>query len=103
MSDRLSNLDVGVLGQLIEAVADRISDNIAASLQQRAEPPTGSPWLDFNQARAYLGFSRDRLYKLTAARAIPCRKRPDGQRLIFHRDELDHWLETTYPRLDRLP
>ena len=48
-------------------------------------------------AAAYLGFSRDRLYKLTAARAIPCRKKRDGQGLLFHRGELDRWLEREYP------
>ena len=45
---------------------------------------------------AYLGFSRDRLYKLTAARAIPFRKKREGQALLFHRDELDRWLEAEY-------
>jgi excisionase family DNA binding protein len=45
----------------------------------------------------YLGFSRDRLYKLTAARAIPFRKKRDGQGLLFHRGELDRWLEREYP------
>src|SRR5205807_3726934 len=34
-----------------------------------------SPWLDVVGACAYLGFSRDRLYKLSAAGAIPCRKK----------------------------
>lgn len=45
---------------------------------------------------AYLAFSRDRLYKLTAARAIPFRKKHDGQGLLFHRDELDRWVEAEY-------
>jgi excisionase family DNA binding protein len=55
-----------------------------------------SPWLDFDAALAYLGFSRDRLYKLTAARAIPFRKKRGGHALLFHRDELDRWLEAEY-------
>jgi excisionase family DNA binding protein len=44
----------------------------------------------------YLGFSRDRLYKLTAARAIPFRKKRDGQGLLFHREELDRWVEAEF-------
>ncbi len=40
--------------------------------------------------------SRDRLYKLTAARAIPFRKKRDGQGLLFRRDELDRWVEAEY-------
>ena len=60
-------------------------------------PAAPTPWLDFDAALAYLGFSRDRLYKLTAARAIPFRKKRDGQGLLFHRGELDRWLEQEYP------
>jgi excisionase family DNA binding protein len=72
------------------------SDNAA-----RGQEP-GSPWLNLEGACAYLGFSRDQLYKLTAAHAIPFRKKAGGQGLRFHRDELDAWMETRYPRLDRL-
>src|SRR5205807_8513195 len=59
-----------------------------------------SPWLDVVGACAYLGFSRDRLYKLSAAGAIPCRKKRGGQGLLFHREELDAWVESAYERLD---
>ena len=45
---------------------------------------------------AYLGFGRDRLYKLTSAHAIPCRKKRRGQGLLFRRDELDRWIEAEY-------
>jgi excisionase family DNA binding protein len=80
--------------ELLEALAERV----AALLGEReAAAPLESPWLDFEAARAYLRFSRDQLYKLTAARAIPFRKKRDGHGLLFHRDELDQWLEREYP------
>ena len=79
--------------RLLDALAERIADRVAARLEQ---PPPQSPWLDFEGAREYLRFSRDQLYKLTAARAIPFRKRRGGQGLLFHRDELERWLETAY-------
>ena len=47
-------------------------------------------------AASTCAFSRDQLYKLTAARAIPFRKKRDGQGLLFHRGELDRWLEAAY-------
>ncbi len=75
---------------LAERVAHLVNERIEAAGPQ-------SPWLDFDAALAYLGFSRDRLYKLTAARAIPFRKKRDGQGLLFHRGELDRWLEQEYP------
>jgi excisionase family DNA binding protein len=58
--------------------------------------------LTFDQACAYLGFSRDTLYKLTAAKAIPVRKKQEGQGLRFRREELDDWMDIQYPRVDRL-
>jgi excisionase family DNA binding protein len=80
--------------ELLEALAERV----AALMRDATDTaPAESPWLDFEAARAYLRFSRDQLYKLTAARAIPFRKKRDGHGLLFHRDELDQWLEREYP------
>lgn len=93
-------LTLTISPELLEALAQRIAELVHQ--QALTDEPAPSPWLDFEAARAYLGFSRDTLYKLTAARAIPCRKKQDGQGLRFHRAELDAWMETHYPRLDRL-
>jgi excisionase family DNA binding protein len=82
-----------------EEVTERVAERLAA---QTPETGDASPWLDLEGACAYLGFSRDVLYKLTAARAIPCRKKQNGQGLRFHRDELDRWMHEQYPRVDRL-
>jgi excisionase family DNA binding protein len=87
-------LTVALPDGLLEAAAERVAELL---LEQMPAPAAASPWLDFEGAIAYLGFSRDRLYKLTAARAIPFRKKRDGQGLLFHRDELDRWLDEEYP------
>ena len=92
---------VTVPEDLIEAIAQRVVDLLRAD-DRRVREDAASPWLDFRAACAYLGFSRDQLYKLTAAGAIPVRKKAGGQGLRFHRDELDAWMESAYPRLDRL-
>jgi excisionase family DNA binding protein len=84
---------------LVEQIAQRVAQLLQV---QEASRPEASPWLDFDAACAYLGFSKDKLYKLTAAHAIPARKKVGGQGLLFHRDELDAWIEANYPRLDRL-
>ncbi len=83
-----------VSDELLCALAERTATLVAERLEpvQRSE----SPWLDFDGALAYLGFSRDRLYKLTAARAIPFRKKREGQGLLFHKGELDRWIDTHY-------
>jgi excisionase family DNA binding protein len=100
MADR-PDLAIRVPAALIDAIADAVSDRLAHRLAPPTEEPV-SPWLDFEAACAYLGFSRDALYKLTAARAIPVRRKAGGQGLRFHRAELDAWLQETYPRVDRL-
>jgi excisionase family DNA binding protein len=87
-----------VPGELVEAIAQRVAELLREQAAPAGEP--ASPWLDLEGACAYLGFSRDRLYKLTAAGAIPCRKKRGGQGLLFHRAELDAWVEDAYERLD---
>ena len=87
--------------EVLEALARRVAALLAKQVSVVAAPAT--PWLDVQAACAHLGFSRDRLYKLTAARAIPFRKKRDGQGLLFHRGELDRWLEQQYPQEGWLP
>jgi excisionase family DNA binding protein len=100
MSDQLT---LAIPAALIDGIAQRVVELLRHDRSLEPEEQPASPWLTFDQACAYLGFSRDALYKLTAARAIPFRKKQGGQGLRFHRDELDAWMETQYPRLDRLP
>ena len=95
MSDGMptrGELRLHVPEELLDALAELVAARVGEQLPARVE----SPWLDFEGARAYLRFSRDQLYKLTAARAIPFRKRRGGQGLLFHRDELDRWLQAAY-------
>jgi excisionase family DNA binding protein len=92
-------LQISLPAGLVEQIAARVADLLQAEGPEDGE--VRSPWLDFEGACAYLGFSRDALYKLTAASAIPVRKKLGGQGLRFHRDELDGWMEVNYPRLDR--
>ena len=80
--------------ELLAALAERVALLVRERGETSGQAP--SPWLDFEGAMAYLGFGRDRLYKLTSARPIPCRKKRDGQGLLFHRDELDRWIEAEY-------
>ena len=91
-------LAVVIPAELVEALAARVAELLG---RDRPRQEQLSPWLDVAGACAYLGFSRNTLYRLTAARAIPCRKKLDGQGLRFHREELDAWMEEQYPRIDR--
>jgi excisionase family DNA binding protein len=97
-ADQLT-LTVGLPARLLDALAERLCDLLAERVAEQA----GSPWLSLPQAAAYLGFTRDKLYKLSAARAIPVRKKRDGQGLLFHRAELDQWVEHQYEREGWLP
>lgn len=94
-------LTLAIPEELVEQVAQRILELLEQREAAADQPPT-SPWLTFAQACTYLGLSRNALYKLTAARAIPCRKKQRGQGLRLHRGELDQWMQSQYPRLDRL-
>jgi excisionase family DNA binding protein len=91
-----AELSLPIPTDLVEAIAQRVAELTREQITEACAP--ASPWLDFSAAASYLGFSADKLYKLTAAKAIPLRKKRDGQGLLFHRDELDQWLESRYPR-----
>ena len=95
-----TTLQLEVPGQLIEQIAQRVAELLRDT--HASIVGAGSPWLDFDAACIYLGFTPDTLYKLTAAGAIPCRKKAGGQGLRFHCEELDTWMDAAYPRLDRL-
>ena len=86
---------------LLDALADAVAERLVRRLPVPGDVAV-SPWMDFEAARAYLGFSRDGLYKLTAAGAIPFRRKAGGQGLRFQRGELDAWMDEAYPRVDRL-
>ena len=71
-------LQITVPAGLVEQIAARVAELLQPdSRSDSAE--AGSPWLDFDAASAYLGFSRDALYKLTAAKAIPVQKKSAGK------------------------
>ena len=86
-------LTLTIPDELLAAIAERL----AALRPPRPDTEQRrSPWLDAVEAAAYLGISRSQLYKLTAANALPVRKRRHGQGLRFGRDDLDAWVETEY-------
>ena len=93
MSPKACELQLTVPEELLDALARRVARLVG---NRFAPPGPVSPWLDVEAALEYLPFSRDQLYKLTAAKAIPFRKKRDGQGLLFHRGELDRWLEAAY-------
>jgi excisionase family DNA binding protein len=79
----VSNLETDVLNELARRVA--------ALLDGRRD---ASPWMSAPEAAEYLRYPLKRVYNLTAANAIPHHRQ--GGRLVFHRDELDNWLEGFY-------
>jgi len=96
MSDQGSELELTVVvpEELLRALAERIAALVHNRDQTIGQPQ--SPWLDAAAAAAYIDVSRNQLYKLTAANAIPLHRKRHGQGLRFRREELDGWLEAEY-------
>lgn len=85
MSDGLRlQLPPDALEALVEQVAALVVERIG---EARAE----SPWLTVREVAAYTKLPVARVYKLTAADAIPCHR--VGSRILVHRAELDSYLE----------
>lgn len=82
------NLSPVDLQQIAHAVADELE---ARGTGRPAATP--SPFLDVDEAAAYLRAGRQRIYDLTHAGSLDaCR---DGRRLLFRREQLDAYLTTT--------
>jgi excisionase family DNA binding protein len=71
--------------EALEEIATR-----AAALVLERLGRNGSPWLTRAQAADYLGLPLSRLEK---DRRIPCHR--EGRRVLYHRDELDTYVQQT--------
>jgi len=76
--------------QLLDLLAERIAQRLREQAESGEPDPERSPWMNVESAAAYLDLPKQRLYRLTAAGAIPHYKQ-EG-RLLFRREELDSWL-----------
>ena len=85
MSAVLDFLSAEAREALVEAVAERVLER----LREEERDEQASPWLTADAAAAYLGWPVKRVRNLTPQ--MPHRK--VGSRVLFHRDELDRWLD----------
>lgn len=83
----MTSIPLQLPAELLEAIARR-----AAQLALERLSDERSPWLTRPQAAAYLGLPLSRLEK---DRRIPCHK--DGGRVLYHRDERDHYFRALEP------
>jgi excisionase family DNA binding protein len=82
-------LDFGALAdRAADRVAGQVADRVAAALAARE-----APWLNVEQAAAYLAAPRSRIHDLVAAGQLRCAR--DGRRLLFRREWLDDALEVS--------
>ncbi|MDP9417215.1 MAG: helix-turn-helix domain-containing protein [Actinomycetota bacterium] len=88
--DRVSAVVRALLAELDEQALDQLAELLAPRLAERIAPATTSPWLDVDEAAAYLRCSRQRIYDLRHAGDLTPHR--DGRRLLFRRDDLDAYL-----------
>ena len=88
--EMVATFECTVSAELIEAIAARVADLALADLLA-GDRTKSSPYMSVDDAARYLRWPRERIYKLTAAKAIPHFKH-EGRLLFAHR-ELDSWLE----------
>jgi excisionase family DNA binding protein len=87
-SGELSNaLALSIPFELVDSLARRVVELLTESGTFGAAPP---PWLDVDQAAAYLACSRQRIYDLVSAGTL--RPARDGRRVLFRREWLDEYV-----------
>ncbi len=91
MSGRVGLGDMTV-GELLDALADRVADRVLSGLAQPSER-IEDRWLTTRDAAQHLGMHPDTLRKLAAARRIPHEQEAPGCALHFQRSALDRWRE----------
>jgi excisionase family DNA binding protein len=69
---------------------EQIAERVAELLTERQAPTGEDPWLNSDQAAAYLGCPRSRIHDLVQLRRLHPHR--DGRRLLFRRSDLDAYL-----------
>jgi excisionase family DNA binding protein len=78
--------------ELPQEVVEQLARRVAELLVEGASGSTPSPWLYGARAAAeYLDWPVGKVEKLQAAGRLPCRR--SGRRYIYHRAELDRFVE----------
>jgi len=90
-------------GVWLPAELDSNTLSAIAALLPNEPAASKSPYMTLAEAAEWLRWPKKRLYKLTAAGAIPHRKHE--HRILFHRGELHAWLDEFRegPAIDRRP
>lgn len=92
MSETHGNKPLQILATLPDSdVLDQLARRVAALIASERD---SSPWMSAPEAADYVGWPLKRIYNLTAAQTIPHHRQ--GGRLVFHREELDAWLDDCY-------
>jgi|1186.fasta_scaffold99020_2 excisionase family DNA binding protein len=78
---------------LVDEIVQRVADELERrqTSGQRHVPSTGTRWLTVDQAAAYIGSSRQRVYDLRSAGKLS--RHGDGRRALIDRNELDRLIQ----------
>ena len=86
MSTQAPTLTLDVPAEMVEQIAQRAAEIVAAR-----HTPTASPWLTTQGAAEHLACRTDRIHDLVQLGKLTPRR--DGRRLLFRRADLDAYLE----------
>ncbi len=84
-----ADLSITVPDAAVEALVRRVATIVVSEID--TTKTSTSPYMTVGETAEYLRWPKERIYKLTAARAIPHHKH-EG-RILFRRDVLDAWLD----------
>ena len=86
-----TTLPLGVPVEVLDVIAERVADHLA----ERIAPPP-EPYVDVDQAAAYLSAPKSRVYELVSAGRLAHYR--EGRRLLFRREDLDAAVERVEAR-----
>ena len=90
LNDQLAADQNAILDLILDQLAARVADRIAAKLAT-ADAAPADQWLDSRSAAEYLNISRDSVRRLAAEGSLTTEQAGANCKLYFRRSDLDRW------------
>jgi excisionase family DNA binding protein len=84
----MNDLSLTFPAELVDAIAERVVEVLDERAALAGQGP--EPWITVDEAAAYIGKPKSRLYDLAAEGSVPHAR--DGRSVLFRRSELDAYL-----------
>ena len=92
VAHRAQVVEIHLPATFLEAIVAETTSRVLVKLNDRSAE-AGSPWMNAETAARYLDCSVERIRKLKERRELPYHQEGPGCRVLFHKSDLDEWMD----------